>query len=52
MDFAFKHHVEFMFEHLNLSEEVSKEIMDKFAATRVLQVCFFMLQSNFEKTKN
>ncbi|TXG68317.1 hypothetical protein EZV62_003252 [Acer yangbiense] len=37
MDFAFKHHVEFMFEHLNLSEEMSKEIMDKFAATRVLQ---------------
>ncbi|TXG68322.1 hypothetical protein EZV62_003257 [Acer yangbiense] len=37
MDFALKHHVEFAFEHLNLSEEVSKEIMDKLAATRVLQ---------------
>ncbi|KAK1575750.1 hypothetical protein Q3G72_007978 [Acer saccharum] len=37
MDFALKHHVEFVFEHLNLSEEVSKEIMDKLAATRVLQ---------------
>ncbi|KAK4860611.1 hypothetical protein QYF36_027241, partial [Acer negundo] len=37
MDIAFKHHLEFMFEHLNLSVEESKEIMDKFAATRVLQ---------------
>ncbi|KAK4838926.1 hypothetical protein QYF36_017621 [Acer negundo] len=51
MDFALKHHVEFVFDNLNLSEEVSKEIMDKISATRVLQAYLDCVNSVVEIDK-
>ncbi|KAK4859486.1 hypothetical protein QYF36_006229 [Acer negundo] len=37
MDLVLNHHVDLICNHLNLPEEVSQEIMDKFYASRVLQ---------------
>ncbi|KAK3220134.1 hypothetical protein Dsin_014104 [Dipteronia sinensis] len=39
MDFVIKHNVGIISEHLDLPEELSNDIMDKFSAGRVLQNC-------------
>ena len=45
MDFVVEHTVEFILENLNLPQLDPKEIVDKFVAAKVLQVC--LLTSSF-----
>ncbi|KAK0573463.1 hypothetical protein LWI29_008416 [Acer saccharum] len=37
MKFQWKHHLEFLLEHMNLPQHISKQIIDRFIAVRILQ---------------